>query len=158
MEIADLGAGPQNQWLNYQIATSDPQFQIVDFQIQWRVLDLLPNDHVYLDLVNAVKASGGAPRYELDLEAQWSGLPTKTNEYLMIHGSSQGAEALQVDVWDGIQWVTLIGDVQTGWNNVDVSTYLTGSTFNIRFKDTTQIGDLSQDNWEIDALFLNLFD
>ena len=76
----------------------------------------------------------------------------------MIHGGNQGGEALQVDVWDGIQWITLIGDVQTGWNNVDVSTYLTGSTFNIRFKDTTQIGDLSQDNWEIDALFLNLFD
>ena len=158
VEIADLGAGAQNQWLNYQIATSDPQFQIVDFQIQWRVLDLLPNEHVYLDLVNAVKASGGQPRYELDLEVQWSGLPAKTNEYLMIYGGSQGAESLQVDVWDGVQWVTLIGDVQTGWNNVDVSSYLTGATFNIRFKDTTQIGDLLQENWEIDALFLNLFD
>ena len=63
-----------------------------------------------------------------------------------------------MEVWDGTQYVTLIADVQPGWNSVDVSTDHTGSTFNIRFKDTTQLGDAVQENWEIDTLFLNLWD
>ena len=63
-----------------------------------------------------------------------------------------------MEVWDGTQYVPLIADVQPGWNSVDVSTYHTGSTFNIRFKDTTQLGDAVQENWEIDTLFLNLWD
>ena len=96
--------------------------------------------------------------YELDLEVLWSGLPSFANEYLMVYGETQGVEALQLDVWDGGQWVTVVADIQAGWNAVDVSTYLTGSSFNIRFKDTLQVGDSTQENWEIDALVLNLFD
>jgi len=75
-----------------------------------------------------------------------------------VFGEAQGSEALQVDVCDGIQWVTVISEIQGGWNTVDVSTYLTGSTFSIRFKDTLTTSDATQDSWEIDALVLNLFD
>ncbi|MBT6605361.1 hypothetical protein HOB36_09770 [Candidatus Bathyarchaeota archaeon] len=96
--------------------------------------------------------------YELDLEVLWSGLPSFANEYLMVYGETQGVEDLQLEVWDGGQWVIVVADIQAGWNAVDVSTYLTGSSFNIRFKDTLQVGDSTQENWEIDTLVLNLFD
>jgi len=96
--------------------------------------------------------------YMLDLEVRWSDLISYNNEFLMVYGVTQGSEALQVDVWDGIQWVTVINDIQGGWNTVDVSSYLSGSTFSIRFKDTVTTSDATQDSWEIDALVLNLFD
>ncbi len=102
--------------------------------------------------------SGFQVYYELDLEVLWSGLPSFANGYLMVYGETQGVEDLQLDVWNGSQWVMVIADIQAGWNAVDVSTYLTGSSFNIRFKDTLQVGDSTQENWEIDTLVLNLFD
>jgi hypothetical protein len=96
--------------------------------------------------------------YEIDLEIQFTGLPQTTNEYLSIYGGIQGTENLQVDVWNGAQYVNLIPDVQAGWNHVNVSNYHTGSTFNIRFKDTLRAVDSIRDFWEIDALYLNLWD
>ena len=69
-----------------------------------------------------------------------------------------GAETLRVDYWDGATWVNIIPSVSSGWNVVDVSVYLTGSAFTIRFVDSVQLADTTQDSWEIDAVFLNLFD
>jgi hypothetical protein len=105
-----------------------------------------------------IGVSNSSSSYKLDLEAQFTELPQKTNEYLSIYGGVQGSENLKVEVWNGTQYVTLISDLQTGWNHVDVSSYHTGSTFNIRFKDTVQANDLIQDFWEIDAMYLNLWD
>ena len=96
--------------------------------------------------------------FELDLEAQFIGLPQASNEYLSIFGAVQGTENLRVDIWDGIQYVTLIPDIQTGWNHVDVSSYHTGTNINIRLKDSFQLGDSVRSQWEIDALYLNLWD
>ena len=67
-------------------------------------------------------------------------------------------EALRVDYWDGGAWMNLITDLSTGYNVVDVSGVLSGTSFTIRFTDTDDTGDNTQNNWEIDALYLNLFD
>ena len=99
---------------------------------------------------------GGA--FKLDIEVSWTDLPTKTNEYLTIYGGVMGAETLQVDYWDGAAWVNIMSDVSEGWNVFDVSAYLTNPVFTIRFIDSVEGGDVSQDSWEIDAVFLNLFD
>jgi hypothetical protein len=116
-----------------------------------------PSDDVRIDHV-MIGIRTGSTNYELDLEAHFTGLPQVSNEYLSVYGGVQGTENLQLDVWNGIQYVTLIPDIQTGWNHVDVSSYHTGTTFNIRFKDTVQVGDIVQDRWEIDACYLNLWD
>ena len=155
--IADLGTDTEDTWHKYQQTISDPQYLISNFQIRWVVTTAAGPEHAYVDLVNLIKTLT-QQNFELDLEVLWSDLPSYSNEYLMFYGVTQGTEALQVDVWDGIQWVTVISDIQAGWNTVDVSTYLSGSTFSIRFKDTVQTLDASQDSWEIDALVLNLFD
>jgi hypothetical protein len=96
--------------------------------------------------------------YEVDLEVQFSNLPQASNEYLSIFGGVQGAENLEVDIWNGVQYVNVIPDIQAGWNHVNVSSYHTGPTFNIRFKDTIRVSDFTQNQWEIDALYLNLWD
>jgi hypothetical protein len=155
--IADLGINAEVTWHNYQHNISDSQYMNSNFQIRWSVTTAQNGEHAYVDLVNVIKTAP-LQSYELDLEVLWSDLSSFNNGYLLVYGVTQGTEALQVDVWDGIQWVTVISDIQAGWNTVDVSSYLSGSTFSIRFKDTVQTSDATQDSWEIDALVLNLFD
>ena len=157
--IMDLSNDPEDVWNNYRQSFTDPQYFIVDFQIRWSAVDVEGGESAYFDYVYLEKDVGLASTdYKLDLEVEWTGLPQATYEYLSVYGGTQGVENLLVEVWDGAQYVTLIADVQPGWNSVDVSSYHTGSTFNIRFKDTTQVGDAVQDSWEIDALYLNLWD
>jgi len=149
--IIDLGdSGIENTWLHYQEQVKDSQYFIADFQIKWVTDDVEGGETAYFDYVYVVKKVGiVSTDYQLDLEIEWTGLPQTTYEYLSVYGGTQGTENLLVEVWDGAQYVTLISDVQPGWNSVDVSTYHTDSTFNIRFKDATQIGDANQETWYI---------
>jgi hypothetical protein len=94
-----------------------------------------------------------ASNYELDLEVQWTGVDyDETNEWLSIYGGTMGAEDILVDVWNGTAWINLFTDLSSGWNSVDVSSYLVSSTFTIRFRDA--VGDATDDRWEIDTAFL----
>jgi hypothetical protein len=96
--------------------------------------------------------------YMLDLEAQWSNVNYNlTYEYLCIYAGNMGSENLQVDVWHNSSWNTVFSDLFTGWNNVSVSAYLDSSVFTIRFKGSVDSYDISQDNWEIDAALLYVY-
>lgn len=93
--------------------------------------------------------------YECDLEVGWTGaIYDQQNEYLCIYGGTQGAEDLQVDVWGG-SWINIIADVQEGWNNVSVATYLTSSALEIRFVDSSKVTDTNLDEWQIDVVLLH---
>ncbi len=157
--IADLSAGAENTWLNYNLATSDPQYLSAVFQFRFRATGIANGQSIWIDQItlNSV-ATPPTTNYWLDLEVLWIGLPQKTYEYLLIYGEAQDAEALRVDVWNGVQWVTIISDIQPGWNTVDITAYHTGSIFNIRFRDTLRDPDITQSSWIIDAMYLNLFD
>jgi hypothetical protein len=93
--------------------------------------------------------------YQLDLEVQWVNANyTRTNEYLCIRTGTLNSENLQVDVWTGSSWTTVITALTANaWNNVSVSDYLTSSTFTIRFKGTVETGDAAQSSWQIDCAF-----
>jgi len=99
-----------------------------------------------------------SPNYRLDLEVQWTNADSgETYEWLCIHGGNMSSEDLRVDVWNGTSWVTIIAKLESGWNSVDVSSYLVSSTFKIRFRDDVGTGDAVQDSWEIDATFLHVW-
>lgn len=95
----------------------------------------------------------GASSYELDLEVQWTDVDhDETNEWVCIYGGTMGSEDILVDVWNGAAWENVLTDLSSGWNSVDVSSYLDSATFTIRFRS---ISDAVQaDEWEIDAAFL----
>jgi len=111
----------------------------------------------YLDMISITKEVAGSDYYDLDLEVSWSGLPSKTNRWLTVYGGTIGGETLKVDYWDGSSWINVIPSVSAGWNNIDISGILDSSSFIIRFTDTTSIGDSSQNNYEIDTVYLNLW-
>jgi len=99
------------------------------------------------------------PNYRLDLEVQWTSVDyNQQNEYLCIYAGTLNSEALKVDVWTGSSWVNVIASLSANsWNNVSVSTYLTSSTFTIRFIGATESGDAVQSSWQIDCALLHLW-
>jgi hypothetical protein len=93
--------------------------------------------------------------YELDLEVQWLAADyDEANEWLCIHGGAMGAEDLRVDVWNGTNWIIIFSDLESGWNSINVSSYLTSHAFKIRFRASS---DATQHSWEIDATFLHVW-
>ena len=96
--------------------------------------------------------------YELNLEEQFTGVDySQVSEWLCIYAGSLGSESLRVDVWSGSNWVNVISNLQPNqWNNASVSTWLTSSTFTIRFNGSSATGDTTQDSWNIDAVMLRL--
>ena len=109
-------------------------------------------DAAYLNVYQA-----GTNNYDLDLEVGWTGADyDETNEYVCIYGGTQGTEALRVDVWDGSVWQNVISDIATGWNNVSVTSYLTSSTFEIRFTDTSD-DSTAQDTWQVEGVLLHVW-
>ncbi len=96
---------------------------------------------------------------ELDLEVQWTNVDyNQPNEELCIYGGTMGTEDISVDVWDGAAWQNLFTDLTNGWNNITISSYLTSSTFTIRFKGATETNDLTQNSWRIDASLLHVWE
>jgi hypothetical protein len=95
--------------------------------------------------------------YRLDLEVGWTSADyDESVEYLCLYGGTQDAEALQVDLWTG-SWTTIVNDVQPGWNNVSIASYLTDATVEVRFVDATQSSDASQGTWQVEALLLHVY-
>jgi hypothetical protein len=68
-----------------------------------------------------------------------------------------GAEDVAVDVWTGSGWETVFTDLSPGWNNVSITDWLTSSTFTIRFRDGTTVGDASPDTWQIDVALIHVW-
>ena len=96
--------------------------------------------------------------YELDLEVQWTSVDfSQTNEWLCIYGGTMAAENIRVDVWTGSAWQNVFTNLSGGWNNVSISSYLSSSTFTIRFNGGTETGDPIQSTWNIDVSLLHLW-
>jgi len=146
------GAGTWNTWANVSFVETTVTMMRFRFfnshRVQPRQAYVYEADFLRSPTLN----------YQLDLEVQWIAADyDETYEWLCIYAGRMGSEDLRVDVWNGASWVTAIARLETGWNSVDVSTYLTSSTFKIRFRGTTETGDIAQDSWEIDATFLHVW-
>jgi hypothetical protein len=70
---------------------------------------------------------------------------------------SSSTESIRVDVWDGATWQNLFTDLTNGWNNATVTSYLTSSTFTIRFKGSIETNDTTQDSRNIEATLLHVW-
>jgi hypothetical protein len=97
--------------------------------------------------------------YRLDLEVQWTNVDhNERYGWLCIYGGNMSErEYLRVDVWNGTLWVTIIPQLKSGWNSINVSSYLVSSTFKIRFRDTQETNDIYQDSWDIDVTMLHVW-
>jgi len=147
--------GFDNTWLHYTAKISDNQYFVSNFRLRFDAT-LGFGEEVWVDDVLIIKEVN-QNNHQLDLEVQWTNVNfDETSEQLCIYGGTMGGENIRVDVWTGSTWNNLFSDLSFGWNNVSVSSYLTSSTFTIRFKDGTETSDNVQDSWDIDATLLRV--
>jgi hypothetical protein len=98
--------------------------------------------------------------YQLDIEVQFTNADyNEENEYLCIYTGNLDSEDIVVDLYSGLEWITLLSDLEANsWNNVSVSQYLNSPTFTIRFKDGYKANnDAYQDDWLIDTVLLHVW-
>jgi len=144
-----------NQWAN--ISIND---YVSSSTVTLRFRDANQNDDPGLDswqldavLLRIVTGN----RYKLDLEAQF----TNVNFFghsgeICVKTGSVGNENLLLDYWNGQSWVNLIQGLQgSSWNNMSVP--LTSENLTVRFRDGLWIRDKTQNTWQIDSLYLHLW-
>ena len=94
--------------------------------------------------------------YQLNVKFDWTnadyGATTKTLSVYV--GSHTGSEALSIQYWNGNSWQSLGTLSSTGWTNV-TALGMTGSNYTIRFVETSESSDSSQDRWSIDCILLH---
>ena len=140
--------GLRASWTWENLNTTDVEFQNND--------DAGP-EYAYVDSIY-VTVVAELTGYMLDLEVQWISVDfDEESEELCIYGGSMGSENLRVDVWDGASWQNAIASLNSGWNNVTVSIYLTSPTFAVRFKGAVETADAVQDSWAIDVTLLHVW-
>jgi hypothetical protein len=109
-------------------------------------------DSVLIYLENSVN-------YEIDLEIQWTNVDyTREYEKLCIATGSLGSETLMVYARNvsTSSWHWVMNLTASQWNNVSITSYLTSSTFTVRFLGGTETGDTSEESWNIDATLLHV--
>ncbi|UCH31819.1 MAG: hypothetical protein JSV05_10125 [Candidatus Bathyarchaeota archaeon] len=66
-------------------------------------------------------------------------------------------EELKIDIWTGSSWQALFTGLETGWNNISISSYLNSSIITIRLKGAIETTDDFQDVWKIDTTLLYIW-
>ncbi len=156
VQIVQLGAYTENQWVHYQQKITESRYFVNNFQVRFRASSLSSGQHAYVDFVT-VKKELETSSFQLDLEEQFINVNyTDPNQDLCIKASSLGSEPLRIDAWTGSTWVNIasLTGLVNGWKNVSVASYLTSSTFTFRFKGSSEALDSSQDSWKIDSVLL----
>lgn len=154
--IENLGTGySQGSWHHWELKVTESQYFRSNFRIRWGADDVEGGESAYVDFVT-VKKEVSNPNYKLNLEVRFTGVDyNQENEWLCIYGGdTMGSEDVLVDVWYDNDWNTVFTDLSSGWNSVNVSSYLVSSPFRIRFRGGLETGDANQDSWDIDATFL----
>jgi hypothetical protein len=150
----------EGTWNLYEQEITDSRYFVSDFKVRWVADDVEGggggnDEHAYVDLVTVTKEVYLPDDYKLDLEVQWTDADfDETNEELCIYLGSTSGENLLVEVWTGSSWDSFT-TLSVGWNNATVSSYLTSSTFTIRFIGETETDDSTQDYWTIDVTLLH---
>ncbi|MHA1614271.1 MAG: hypothetical protein ACTSYJ_05455, partial [Candidatus Thorarchaeota archaeon] len=113
-----------------------------------------------IDLITLHTWSVQTYNYKLDLEIQWSSANyTQDYEELCIYAGTLDSESIRVDVWAGSDWTNIATDLTaSSWNNISIGTWLTSSTFTIRFRGDLEVGDTTQSSWEIDCSLVHTWD
>lgn len=94
-------------------------------------------------------------QHELEIEEQWTSADyDEANEYFCVNTGTLGTATLYAWVWDG-SWNSLGSLSASQWNNFSVSTYLTASTFTVKFNTTTYYADAK--TYQIDSTCLHVW-
>jgi len=156
LQTLDLGlAATEDVWYKYSEVITDAQYLKSNFRIDFNSL-ADANEGSFIDDVLINKTLNN--NYELDYEFSWTTADfDEANEYLCIRTNSFSgtAENLGVDVWDG-SWKSISNALTaSAWNNISISTNLTGATIYFRFIGKTESSDTAQNTWSIECSLIH---
>ncbi|MCW3999252.1 MAG: hypothetical protein NWE93_03340 [Candidatus Bathyarchaeota archaeon] len=142
-------------WYQYTAKITDSQYLKNNFRIRFYSGTLDTGEACFIDDVEVNREVAVPSDYQLNLEVQWSNVDyTQSNQVLAIYlGSSTGSDTLAVDIWVG-GWHNVFSSLSAGWNNASVSSYLSSSSFTVRFRDS-QTNNLVRSTWNIDVALLH---
>lgn len=156
--LGDSGTTNEDVWLFYSWVTTDTsQYMYSTFHFGFTAA-FAANEGGFIDdvVVNATTKNN----YELDYEFSWTTASfSEANEYLCIRTNSYTgtAENLGVDVWDG-SWKSVSNALTaSSWNNISISSNLTGTTIYFRFIGKTESSDTAQNTWSIECNLIHVW-
>jgi len=143
----------EDTWYQYSWSSTDSQYFDTTFRLRFAATPE-SNEAAFIDDVVIIREVTPANNYELDYEFSWTTADyDEANEYLCIRTNSYSgtAENLGVDVWDGSWKAISVALTASAWNNISITTNLTGATIYFRFIGKTESSDTAQNTWVIEC-------
>jgi hypothetical protein len=150
---ATLGAG--NQTKPQTIIANPASF--LNSSGYWKVMvTAVKSTSTPFDLnLDFVQYSPDVTNYAVDLEEQWLNVNvTNIRQDLCIKTGTMGTEPLLVQVLHGGSWQNLTTLAPNYFNNVSLAPYIDSTNLTIRFIGSNDLTDPTQDNWNIDAVYI----
>ncbi|XHH10130.1 MAG: hypothetical protein ACFCUE_05725 [Candidatus Bathyarchaeia archaeon] len=144
----------ENTWIHYEARITEGQYLKNSFKVRFSAAPD-SDEHAYIDLVT-IRKEIAVSNYQLDLEEQWTNVNfDNPQQDLCIKTGTLGSETLNVDVWHNNGWINIgsLTGLVNDWKNISVASYITSSTFTIRFRDSSTT-DSFADTWRIDSVLL----
>jgi hypothetical protein len=105
--------------------------------------------------LDLIQYSPQTPNYAVNLQEQWLNVnATNLRQDLCIKTGTMGSEPLLVQVWHSGIWQNLTTLMPNYFNNASLAQYIDSSTLTIRFVDSNNATDPTQDSWNIDSVYL----
>ena len=149
--LGDSGTTNEDVWLKYTWVSTDSQYFDATFRFGFTA-GFASNEGGFIDDVTVNMTTNN--NYELDYEFSWTTTDfDEANEYLCIRTNSYTGtvESLGVDVWDGSWKSVSTALTASSWNNISITTNLTGATIYFRFIGKTESSDTAQNTWIIEC-------
>jgi len=153
-DIGDCAGHTAWAYDNFTVTNCDTATEVAALRVYFAYVKSGGGDDVRIDYVRIGVSWVAINNYELDYEFSWTTADyDEANEYLCIRTNSYTgtAENLGVDVWDG-SWKSISASLTaSAWNNISITTNLTGATIYFRFIGKTESSDTAQNTWVIEC-------
>lgn len=160
--IGDLASSTEDTFNNrINVKVTDSQYLHSAFKLRIDGATIGTGENFYVDDFLIIAEYNN---YTLSLEEQFTEIPTgyNTRQLCIYTGSFNGAENLMVQGWNtgNSSWTTISSALTANqWNNLTINSWINelNTTFYIRFIDALQSADAAQNTWQIDAVYLWMY-
>ena len=152
-----------HSWFLVTRTSSDSQYLhpnfAVRFYFHWLDSGSMPPCSAWVDNLD-ISRYIYHPNYRMQQQFQFTSVDysTYTVENLNIKLNSNPSEGLVVRCYDGSAWHTLGTVTSSTLRTFNVHSYLTSATFTVELVDASTSGDSTQNEWQVDALYLEIYD
>ena len=121
----------------------------------WKIMVITVMNSSFDLNLDQIQFSPQAPNYTLNLQELFTNVnATNPRQDLCIKTGNMTAEPLLVQVLHSSLWQNLTTLLPNFFNNVSLAPYIDSTNLTIRFMDSNNASDPTQDSWNIDSVYL----